>query len=197
MLKIREAIVVEGKYDKIKLSSLVDAPIIETNGFRVFSDKEKQTLIRKIANTRGILILTDSDGAGFVIRNFIKGSVDNSKIKNCYIPQIKGKEKRKAKGGKEGLLGVEGVDDEVIINAIRNSGAEIIGEENNNIPEKKITKSDLFLLGLTGAQNSEMRRKKFLTQLSLPTYLSTNAFLTAMNCLYSYEELKEMTDKIN
>lgn len=197
MLKIREAIVVEGKYDKIKLSSLVDAPIIETNGFRVFSDKEKQTLIRKIANTRGILILTDSDGAGFVIRNFLKGSVDNSKIKNCYIPQIKGKEKRKAKGGKEGLLGVEGVDDEVIINAIRNSGAEIIGEENNNIPEKKITKSDLFLLGLTGAQNSEIRRKKLLTQLSLPTYLSTNAFLTAMNCLYSYEELKEMADKIN
>lgn len=197
MLKIREAIVVEGKYDKIKLSSLVDAPIIETNGFRVFSDKEKQTLIRKIANTRGILILTDSDGAGFVIRNFLKGSVDNSKIKNCYIPQIKGKEKRKAKGGKEGLLGVEGVDDEVIINAIRNSGAEIIGEENNNIPEKKITKSDLFLLGLTGAQNSEIRRKKLLTQLSLPSYLSTNAFLTAMNCLYSYEELKEMTDKIN
>ena len=116
MLKIREAVIVEGRYDKIKLSSIVDAPIIETNGFRVFSDKEKQSLIRKIAETRGILIMTDSDGAGFVIRNFLKGSVDNSKIKNCYIPQIKGKEKRKAKGGKEGLLGVEGVSDEVIIN---------------------------------------------------------------------------------
>ena len=136
MLKIREAVIVEGRYDKIKLSSIVDAPIIETNGFRVFSDKEKQSLIRKIADTRGILIMTDSDGAGFVIRNFLKGSVDNSKIKNCYIPQIKGKEKRKAKGGKEGLLGVEGVSDEVIINAIRKSGAEIIGEE-NNIPEDK------------------------------------------------------------
>ena len=135
MLKIREAVIVEGRYDKIKLSSIVDAPIIETNGFRVFSDKEKQSLIRKIAETRGILIMTDSDGAGFVIRNFLKGSVDNSKIKNCYIPQIKGKEKRKAKGGKEGLLGVEGVSNEVIINAIRKSGAEIIGEE-NNIPER-------------------------------------------------------------
>ena len=111
MLKIREAVIVEGRYDKIKLSSIVDAPIIETNGFRVFSDKEKQSLIRKIAETRGILIMTDSDGAGFVIRNFLKGSVDNSKIKNCYIPQIKGKEKRKAKGGKEGLLGVEGVQE--------------------------------------------------------------------------------------
>ena len=119
--------------------------------------------------------MTDSDGAGFVIRNFLKGSVDNSKIKNCYIPQIKGKEKRKIKGGKEGLLGVEGVSDEVIINAIRKSGAEIIGEE-NNIPERKITKSDLFVL----------------KKLGLPSYLSTNAFLTAINCLYSFEELKEM-----
>jgi len=189
MLKIREAVIVEGRYDKIKLSSIVDAPIIETNGFRVFSDKEKQSLIRKIAETRGILIMTDSDGAGFVIRNFLKGSVDNSKIKNCYIPQIKGKEKRKAKGGKEGLLGVEGVSDEVIINAIRKSGAEIIGEE-NNIPE--ITKADLFVLGLTGTENSEINRKKILKKLGLPSYLSTNAFLTAINCLYSLEELKEM-----
>ena len=143
------------------------------NGFRVFSDKEKQSLIRKIADTRGILIMTDSDGAGFVIRNFLKGSVDNSKIKNCYIPQIKGKEKRKAKGGKEGLLGVEGVSDEVIINAIRKSGAEIIGEE-NNIPERKITKADLFVLGLTGTENSEINRKKILKKLGLPSYLSTN-----------------------
>ena len=166
MLKIREAVIVEGRYDKIKLSSIVDAPIIETNGFRVFSDKEKQSLIRKIAETRGILIMTDSDGAGFVIRNFLKGSVDNSKIKNCYIPQIKGKEKRKAKGGKEGLLGVEGVSDEVIINAIRKSGAEIIGEE-NNIPERKITKADLFVLGLTGTENSEINRKKILKKLGL------------------------------
>ena len=186
MLKIREAVIVEGRYDKIKLSSIVDAPIIETNGFRVFSDKEKQSLIRKIAETRGILIMTDSDGAGFVIRNFLKGSVDNSKIKNCYIPQIKGKEKRK-----EGLLGVEGVSDEVIINAIRKSGAEIIGEE-NNIPERKITKADLFVLGLTGTENSEINRKKILKKLGLPSYLSTNAFLTAINCLYSFEELKEM-----
>ena len=159
MLKIREAVIVEGRYDKIKLSSIVDAPIIETNGFRVFSDKEKQSLIRK--------------------------------IKNCYIPQIKGKEKRKAKGGKEGLLGVEGVSNEVIINAIRKSGAEIIGEE-NNIPERKITKADLFVLGLTGTENSEINRKKILKKLGLPSYLSTNAFLTAINCLYSFEELKEM-----
>ena len=191
MLKIREAVIVEGRYDKIKLSSIVDAPIIETNGFRVFSDKEKQSLIRKIAETRGILIMTDSDGAGFVIRNFLKGSVDNSKIKNCYIPQIKGKVKRKAKGGKEWLMGVEGVSVEDIINAIRKSGAEIIGEE-NNIPERKITKADLFVLGLTGTENSEINRKKILKKLGLPSYLSTNAFLTAINCLYFFEELIEM-----
>ena len=145
MLKIREAVIVEGRYDKIKLSSIVDAPIIETNGFRVFSDKEKQSLIRKIAETRGILIMTDS----------------------------------------------EGVSDEVIINAIRKSGAEIIGEE-NNISERKITKADLFVLGLTGTENSEINRKKILKKLGLPSYLSTNAFLTAINCLYSFEELKEM-----
>lgn len=156
MLKIKEAIIVEGRYDKIKLKGLIDAPIIETNGFRVFSDKEKQNLIRQIADTRGILILTDSDSAGFVIRNFLKGTVDKSKIKHCYIPQIIGKEKRKAKGGKEGLLGVEGVSDEVIIKAIRNSGATLIGEKSNN-SNKEITKADLFALGLTGTANSEKK----------------------------------------
>ena len=188
MLKIKEAVIVEGRYDKIKLSSLIDAPIIETNGFRVFSDKEKQNLIRQIADARGILVLTDSDSAGFVIRNFLKGVVDKSKIKHCYIPQIKGKEKRKAQKGKEGLLGVEGVTDEVIINAIRKSGATIIGE--NNIKENEIKKSDLFYLGLTGAENAEKNRKKLLKHLNMPTYLTTNAMLTALNCLYSLDELK-------
>ncbi len=195
MIKIREAIIVEGRYDKIKLSGIVDAPIIETNGFRVFNDREKQNLIRKIADTRGILIMTDSDGAGFVIRNFLNGTVDKSKIKHCYIPQIEGKEKRKAKGGKEGLLGVEGLSDEVIIGAIRRSGATIIGEE-NNISNKEITKADLFVLGLTGTPNAEKNRRLLLNRLSLPSYLSTNAFLTALNCLYSFEELKELLAKI-
>lgn len=195
MLKIKEAIIVEGRYDKIKLSSLVDAPIIETNGFRVFSDKEKQNLIRKIAHTRGILVLTDSDGAGFVIRNFLRGVVDKSRIKHCYIPQIEGKEKRKAHSGKEGLLGVEGVSDDIIIKAIRSSGATIIGEE--HVPESKITKSDLFCLGLTGTENADRNRKKLLKFLDLPSYLSTNAMLTALNCLYSLNELKCIIEKIN
>ncbi len=195
MLKIKEAVIVEGRYDKIKLSSIIDAPIIETNGFRVFSDKEKQNLIRKIAETRGILILTDSDSAGFVIRNFLKGAVDKSKIKHCYIPQIKGKEKRKAKKGKEGLLGVEGVSDEVIEDAVRKSGATIIGE--NTSVKGEINKSDLFALGLTGTENAEKNRKKLLNHLNLPSYLSTNAMLTAVNCLYSLEELKSLINELN
>lgn len=194
MLRIKEAIVVEGRYDKIKLSSIVDAPIIETNGFRVFSDKEKQNLIRQIAEARGILILTDSDGAGFVIRNFLRGVVDKSKIKHCYIPQIEGKEKRKAKAGKEGLLGVEGVTDEIIINAIRKSGAEIIGEQTQH--SNKITKADLFCLGLSGTENADYNRKKLLAYLNLPSYLSANAMLTALNCLYSLEELKAVLDDV-
>lgn len=194
MLKIKEAVIVEGRYDKIKLKSLVDAPIIETNGFRIFSDKEKQNLIRQIADLRGILVLTDSDGAGFVIRNFLRGVVDKSKIKHCYIPQIEGKEKRKNQKGKEGLLGVEGVSDEVIINAIKSSGAEIIGEEEKSFAD--ITKSDLFYLGLTGAENADKNRKKLLNYLNLPSYLSTNAMLTALNCLYSFDELKKLCKKI-
>lgn len=195
MIKIKEAVVVEGRYDKIKLSSIVDAPIIETNGFRVFSDKEKLNLIRKISETRGILVLTDSDGAGLVIRNFINGAVDKSKIKHCYIPRIEGKEKRKPQRSKEGYLGVEGVSDEVIVNAIIKSGATVIGEENNS-PKSEITKADLFVLGLTGTQNSEKNRKKLLNYLNLPDYLSVNAFLTAINCLYSLEELKKILNKI-
>ena len=194
MIKIKEAIIVEGRYDKIKLSSIVDAPIIETNGFRIFSDKEKQSLIRQIANVRGILVFTDSDGAGFIIRNFIKGAIDKSKIKHCYIPQIEGKEKRKSQKSKEGFLGVEGVSDEVIITAIKNRGATEIGEE--KVPENKITKADLFVLGLTGAENADYNRKRLLKHLNMPSYLSTNAMLTALNCLYSVEELKDILENL-
>ena len=195
MLKIKEAIIVEGRYDKIKLKNLVDTTIIETNGFRVFSDKEKQTLIRKIAQTRGVLVFTDGDSAGFVIRNFLRGAVDKSKIKHCYIPQINGKEKRKAHGSKEGFLGVEGVSDEVIIDAIRKSGATIIGEE-SQAQSGEITKSDLYRLGLTGRENSEKLRKALLKNLGIPSYLTTNAMLSAINCLYSLEELKNIVENL-
>ena len=190
MIKLKQAVIVEGRYDKIKLKNIIDAPIIETNGFRIFNDKQRQSLIRQIADKRGILIMTDSDGAGFVIRNFLKGTVDKSKIKNCYIPQLSGKEKRKVRGSAEGFLGVEGVPDEVIIEAVRKSGAEIIGEE--TVKRNEITKADLFSLGLTGTENSAQKRKQLLDKLNLPGYLSTNAMLTALNCLYSLEELKKI-----
>ncbi len=190
MIKLREAVIVEGRYDRIKLSGLIDAPVIETGGFRVFKDREKQSLIRQIANSRGILIMTDSDGAGFVIRNFLNGAVPADRIRHCYIPQIEGKEKRKPQKSREGLLGVEGVTDEIIIEAIRKSGAHILGEDAP--PENRITKSDLYALGLTGGKNASQNRQRLLKHLDLPTYLSTNAMLTALNCLYSLEELKQL-----
>ncbi|MEE3333845.1 MAG: DUF4093 domain-containing protein [Ruminococcus sp.] len=195
MISVKEAVIVEGKYDKIKLKTIIDTPVIETNGFRVFKDKEKQNLIKRIAEQRGILILTDSDSAGFVIRNFLKGVVKSDSIKNAYIPQLKGREKRKSEDSKEGFLGVEGVSDDSIIDAIRKSGAEIIGEKSGENPGE-ITKNDLYDLGLTGRENSKILRKKLLEELSLPSYLTTNAMLTALNCLYSLEELKIMVNNI-
>ncbi len=194
MLKIKEAVIVEGRYDKIKLSGIIDAPIIETNGFRIFKDKEKQNLIRSVAEKRGILIITDSDSAGFVIRNFLKGILPEKSLKQCYIPQLKGKEKRKEKPSKEGLLGVEGIDDKEIINAIKKSSATIIGEERKTSSD--ITKNDFYDLGLTGRSNSKEKREKVLKHLKLPTYLSTNAMITALNILVTKEELTEIVSKI-
>ncbi len=194
MLKIKEAVIVEGRYDKIKLSGIIDAPIIETNGFRIFKDKEKQNLIRSVAEKRGILIITDSDSAGFVIRNFLKGIVPEKSLKQCYIPQLKGKEKRKEKPSKEGFLGVEGIDDKEIIRAIKKSSATIIGEEGKTSSD--ITKNDFYDLGLTGRSNSKEKREKVLKHLKLPTYLSTNAMITALNILVTKEELTEIVSKI-
>lgn len=190
MLKIKEAVIVEGRYDKIKLSGIIDAPIIETNGFRIFKDKEKQSLIRQLAEKRGILIITDSDSAGFVIRNFLKGIIPEKNIKQCYIPQLKGKEKRKAKPSKEGILGVEGIEDKEIISAIKKSNATIEGEVPHRISE--ITKSDFFELGLTGRPNSKERREKVLKYFNMPTYLSTGAMLTALNVLVTKDELEKL-----
>ncbi|MCH5202181.1 MAG: DUF4093 domain-containing protein [Oscillospiraceae bacterium] len=194
MIRLKEAVIVEGRYDKIKLSALIDAPIIETNGFRIFKDKEKQSLIRQIAEKRGILIITDSDSAGFVIRNFLKGIVKESDIKQCYIPQLRGKEKRKEKPSKEGFLGVEGLDDEDILRAVRNSSATIIGE--NTAKSAEITKADFYDLGLTGRENSKGNREKVLNFLNIPTYLSTNAMITSLNTLVTLEELKDIVKNL-
>jgi len=188
MLKIKEAIIVEGKYDKQRLSEFIDAPIITTSGFRVFKDKEKQTLIRKLAEDRGLLIMTDSDSAGLVIRNFLKGIVPSDKIKNCYIPRVEGKEKRKAAPSKEGVLGVEGLSREVLQASLLRAGISV-GEGSSARSSEPITKSDLFEMGLSGRENSALLRKKLMEELQLPTYLSSNAFLEVINSLFTKQEI--------
>jgi len=195
-LSVKEAIIVEGKYDKIVLQSVVDSLIITTNGFRVFSDKDTQSLIRKLAKTKGILVMTDVDSAGFVIRNFLNGIVDKSSIKHCYIPTISGKEKRKSEVSKEGLLGVEGIDRDKLVNAILKSGATIISDAKPQTT-KEITKLDFFELGLCGRDNSALYRAALLEHLQLPKYLSTNAMIDALNCLYTFDEFIDIINKFN
>ena len=194
MIKIEEAVIVEGKYDKIKLSGFIDGLIITTEGFRVFKDKEKQALIRRLAETRGILILTDSDGAGFVIRNFLKGTVPQDKIRHAYIPDIFGKERRKDKPSKEGKLGVEGLSEEILRKAISASGVNCTVTEGLRQQEQSITKTDLFLFGLNGGENSSERRNRLKKELGLPEHLSSNSLLDVLNCLLTYEEFERICD---
>ena len=190
MVKIREAIVVEGRYDKNTLSQILDAPILETSGFGIFKDKQQMALLRRIAQTRGLIVFTDSDGAGFVIRNHIKSAIPGKYLKHAYIPDIYGKEKRKAAPGKEGKLGVEGMTKEVILESLRRAGATIEGEEAAEV--RQITKQDLMELGLSGAADASERRLKLLKRLNLPERMSPNAMLQALNLLYNLEELREI-----
>ena len=196
MVKIREAIVVEGRYDKNTLSQIVDAPILETSGFGIFKDKAQLKLLRSVAEKRGIIVFTDADGAGFVIRNHIKSAIDPRYVKHAYIPDIYGKEKRKAKAGKEGKLGVEGMTPEIILEALRRAGATIEGEDETR-SRGEITKQDLFALGLSGCPGSDERRKKLMKQLKLPERMSPNALLQALNLLCGMEELKNIMEQIN
>ena len=184
MLKIKQAVIVEGKYDKIKLSGIIDAPIIQTDGFGIFKDKELQQLIRMLAEKRGILVLTDSDSAGFKIRSFIGSTVDPKTIKHAYIPDIFGKEKRKTEPSKEGKLGVEGVSQEVIMQALANAG---VLYENSAEPERPITKTDLYNAGLTGGENSSEKRAALLRYYALPSRLSANSLVKVLNCITTYE----------
>lgn len=186
MHKIREVILVEGRYDKNTLSQLVDAVILETSGFGIFNDKQKQKLLRTLAEARGLIVLTDSDGAGFVIRNFIKGCVDPALVKHAYIPDIFGKERRKATPSKEGKLGVEGMRPEVLLDALRRAGATIDGE--SAAPEKTITKADLYARGLSGRDDSAEKRKALMKRLDLPEHLSATALLDVLNALMSRED---------
>lgn len=184
MIKINEAVIVEGKYDKIKLSNLVDALIIETNGFGIYKDKNRLRFIRNLAEERGIVILTDSDHSGFQIRNYIAAGIPKDKIKHIYIPDILGKEKRKAEPSKEGKLGVEGMSDELLLKLFSSAG--ITAEKFT--PIDPVTNYDLFDLGISGTANAKQNKKKLLAALDLPEFLSTNSLLSYINSSMTREE---------
>ena len=185
MIKLEKAIIVEGKYDKIRLENIVDAPIIVTNGFSVFKDKDKLELIKRLAQKSGIIILTDSDSAGLMIRSYLKGCIPPELITHIYIPEILGKEKRKVKPSSDGLLGVEGIDDSLLLEAF--SRASVLCEKADE-KGRQVTHTDLFELGLSGSDNSKALRQSLLKKLSLPSKMSTNSMLTAINALYDYDE---------
>lgn len=194
MVKIKEAILVEGRYDKNTLSQIVDAPILETNGFGIFKDKKQMQLLRQVAEKRGLIVFTDADGAGFVIRNHVKSAIPAKHLKHAYTPDIFGKERRKDKAGKEGKLGVEGMKPEIILEALRKAGATIEGE---NLPQcQAITKQDMVDLGLSGGLDSVAKRLALLKKLILPEHMSANALLQALNLLYSLEELTAMVESL-
>ena len=190
MVKIKEAILVEGRYDKNTLSQIVDAPILETAGFGIFKDKKQLALLRQVAEKRGLIVFTDSDGAGFVIRNHIKSAIPAKFLKHAYIPDIAGKERRKREAGKEGKLGVEGMTKDVILESLRRAGATIEGEDTP--AQQSITKQDMMELGLSGGAGSSEKRAALLKKLDLPEHMSANALLQALNLLYSLNELKRL-----
>ena len=192
MIKIDKVIIVEGRYDKIKLSSMIGGIIIETEGFGIFKDRDKQKLIRKLAETKGIAILTDSDSAGFVIRNFITSIVPKEYITNVYIPDIYGKEKRKDSPSKEGKLGVEGVSAEILKEAFKKAGIGVSQSETNE--RKKITLNDFFDDGLTGDTQSKRKRTDLLKKLDLPERMSTKAMLDILNTFITYDEYKKLVE---
>lgn len=191
MVKIKEAIVVEGRYDRNAISQIVEAPIFETNGFGIFKNKEQMALLRTVAQKRGLIVLTDSDGAGFVIRNHLKSAIPGAYLKHAYIPDIAGKEKRKAAPGKEGKLGVEGMRPEVILEALRACGATF-DDETQDSPRAAITKQDFVELGLSGGTDSSVKRLCVQKALNLPEHMSANALMQALNLLMTADELRNL-----
>lgn len=194
MLKINEAVIVEGKYDKIKLSAVLDTVIIETDGFAIFKDKEKQKLIRFLAEKRGIIIMTDSDSAGFKIRSFINGITKSENIKNVYIPDIYGKEKRKTEASKEGKIGVEGMKTEVIMSALSKAG--VLCTENSKTESREITRTDFFEDGISGRDNSSEIRKALARELQLPERISASSLLKIINIYLTFDEYKDAVNRV-
>lgn len=189
MVRIKEAIVVEGRYDKNTLSQIVDAPILETSGFGIFKDKQQMALLRRVAQSRGLIVFTDGDGAGLVIRNHIKCAIPAQYLKHAYTPDIFGKERRKAAPGKEGKLGVEGMTPEVIVEALRRAGATF--EDSAQPTRGAITKQDMASLGLSGGKDAAAKRLALQKKLDLPERMSANALLQALNLLYTLDELTQ------
>lgn len=190
MIRIREAIVVEGRYDKAALAPLVDTIILDTGGFGIFSDGEKLALLRRLAESRGLVIMTDSDGGGFLIRNFLKSAIDPGRVKHAYIPDVPGKERRKRKPGREGKLGVEGMTPAVLMESLRRAGVVPAEAEGDTAPTgPPVTKAEFYALGLTGRPGSDARRAYLKKALDLPERLTTNALLDVVNALVSREEL--------
>lgn len=195
MVKVKEVIVVEGRYDKNTLSQVVDATILETRGFGIMKDKALQGLLRQAAKKRGLILLTDSDGAGFVIRNFLKGCIPPGQLKQAYIPDIYGKERRKDQPGKEGKLGVEGMRPAVLLEALRRAGATLEDRPPEG-PKGEITKSDFIELGLSGGKDASTRRLALCRRLGLPEHMSANALVQALNILYTRQELEAFLEEL-
>ena len=189
MIKLDRPVIVEGKYDIIKLSGIIDSLIIKTDGFGIFKDKEKQLLLRRLAREKGIIVLTDSDSAGFLIRNFINSTVPKDKITHVYIPDVFGKEKRKTEKSKEGKLGVEGISEKLLLEAFTKAG--VIASQSENTERQLITNIDLYEYGLTGRENSSEKRKLLLKRLALPERLSTSSLIKILNTFVTYEEFTE------
>ncbi len=195
MVKIRQAIVVEGRYDKNALSQIVDATIFETSGFGIFHNEENIELLRRVAKARGLIVFTDSDGGGFVIRNYLKSAIDPKYLLHAYIPDVYGKEKRKSAPGREGKLGVEGMAPAVILECLRRAGATF---DNEDVApnQEPVTKADLFEMGLSGTVDSKTRRLSLLRKLDFPEHMSANAMLQAVNVLYTKEELRKILEEL-
>ena len=193
---IREAIVVEGRYDKNMVAQTVNAVIIETDGFGIFSNKEKMELIRRIAEKQGVIIFTDGDGAGTVIRGYLKGALPAANVKHAYIPDVYGKERRKRSPSKEGKLGVEGMDRKTVVECLRRAGAISMEEKGEKCGGETITKADLYMLGLSGTSGSALKRKLLIKALGFPERISTNELLDALNILYSVDELRKIIDDL-
>ena len=190
MISVREVIVVEGRYDKNTLSQVVDATIVETGGFGVFNDREKQALLRRLAEARGLVILTDSDGAGFQIRGYLKGAIDPKLVKHAYIPDIPGRERRKKTASKAGTLGVEGMRPEVLVEALRRAGATLEGAENSGGEAEELSAADMYALGLSGRPGSAALRAALLAELGLPGKLQGASLRGVLSALYTREELE-------